>query len=72
LDIGTDKARQAFWQRYRDVRRAGSSAEGLLADADPQRFRVAVCEQMEDPQKPKSAIEIRRHRDVVRLVTPAH
>jgi hypothetical protein len=58
--------------RHPHVRRARPCRRKLPSDADPQGFRVAVCEQMEDPAEAKkrggSKAVVRR--EVVRLVTP--
>jgi DNA mismatch repair protein MutS len=67
-----DQARQASRPGHSDVRRAGACGRRLPAEADrAQGFRVAVCEQLEDPAEAKkrgSKSVVRR--DVTRLVTP--
>ena len=42
------------------------SSEGYIAKLIEQGFKVAICEQMEDPAKAKGLVK----RDIVRVVTP--
>ena len=58
-------------QRHSDVRRADASGRRIFAAAYPQGYRVAVCEQLEDPAEArKRGAKAVVKRDVVRLVTP--
>ena len=66
------QARQAPGPRHPDVRRAGACRRRLSAEADRAGFRVAVCEQIEDPAEAR-----KRGGEIggagatsVRLVTP--
>jgi DNA mismatch repair protein MutS len=55
--------------KEQDIPMAGvpvKSAEGYLRRLVTQGFRVAICEQMEDPAQAKGIVD----RDVVRIVTP--
>jgi len=55
--------------KEKDIPMAGvpvRSADGYLRRLVTQGFRVAICEQMEDPAEAKGIVE----RDVVRIVTP--
>ena len=44
------------------------AADGYIARLVKKGFRVAVCEQMEDPKKAKGIVR----REVVRVVSPGH
>jgi len=55
--------------KEQDIPMAGvpvRAADGYLRRLVKQGFRVAICEQMEDPKQKKGIVE----RDVVRIVTP--
>ena len=46
-------------RRHSDVRRALHAADGYIARLVKKGFRVAVCEQMEDPKKAKGLVGAR-------------
>ena len=69
-----DQARQAQWRGHTHVRGAGPyRADDYLQRLISKGFRVAVCEQTEDPAeaKKRGAKAVVR-REVVRLVTPGN
>ena len=68
-----DQARPARRRGHPDVRRAGARRRGLSRQLIRAGFKVAVCEQMEDPAeaRKRGAKSVVR-RDVVRVVTARH
>jgi DNA mismatch repair protein MutS len=72
LDIALTKRGKHLGRGHPHVRRAGAQADGYLPRLIRKGFKVAICEQTEDPAEArkrggKSVVE----RAVTRVVTPA-